>query len=709
MKVPQATLVALALLGTSLGDDFAEAPPANGTDGPSPDTNTTPDGVVDFPLPLTNTTAPSVPLVPGCPDAANAVCMEVYAPLCGSDGTTYSNPCFFGRARCERPTLEVANQGECGDGVDEFPVPDTLNVTSPGETGAVSMPQTDDGTTGASVTMDLCSDSANVKCPGRWDLYEPLCGSDGFTYSNSCFFGLAQCDRPDLEVANQGGCEEGMGMSVYEASGNYTIPWVSDDDNVYEDDYTYVSDSPIVTCKEENLDDYGRFILAQPSLMSCYESFGTGFSFTRRRLEEEEDADDYYSDPHDALFEKIMSHEKCADLAPLMTGQGTEQFDGYEDDDFYSLIHWMSEVLTDDLILDACAISASALTCLTEVAQPEILRYLNTEERSGCCVGVDRTDAFQRLLASAEELLHALDAVVCDTRVPAPGTDEVTQTCGYTLLRGLAAGEDRGAAASSLLPWMQMPQDQACRAFAGESFADTVGGTGVLFPGSPLRNCAEGHDRLFSWMKAAVEDMLEVVDVMSDMGDTEEMAGLSKMVEVLSLEDMFTEGSCFDVKTAINAVMMYIMSEINNGLEMMGVEAPPLSNFGMHHRMARALQEMGSGRTRLGSVLAGVGRTVLRAGINNGAGNLRRRRTEEFDFGALLPDGMPHGDLLATAMGMCIHFPTNFAASCGFSGPSEEIEETGEAMGVASSAGMPYVPFLSLLVAVSVSGFFLFA
>jgi len=718
MKVPQAALVALALFGgTSLGDDSAGTPPADGTDGPFPDTNTTPDRAAEFPIPDTNTTSQSVPLVPGCPDAANAVCMEVYAPVCGSDGITYSNSCYFGLAQCGRPNLQVAKQGECGDGV----VPDTFNVTSPGETGvpvdvsAVSMPQTGDGTTDSSATMDLCSDPANVNCPVELD---PACGSDGITYSNSCYFGLAQCDRPDLEVANQGVCEEGSIMSEYEASGNYTIPWVSDDnytwpvDDYFDDDLfgsLLFGSTPdrIVTCNEKNLADYEASgvtaILAQPSLMSCYESFGTGFSFDRRRLKRE---DEDGSDPYDALFEKIMSHEKCADMVSLMekmednemmTGQGTEEFNGYENGDFYSMIQGMSEVITEDLILDACAKSASAITCLKEVAMPEIISYMDTEDQGGCCVGV-----FQKMLASYEDLLDALDAVVCDTRYPVPGTDEVSQTCGYTLLQGLAAGEDLDAMVSNLLSWHQMPQDQACRAFAGESFVDTGGEESVLFPESPLRNCAEGHDKLFSWMKSDVEDMSDVLDAMSEMDETEDMAGLSQIMEALSLEDMFTEGTCFDVKTVVSVVMMPIMTGIGG---MMGAKAAPPYDFGM----GRALKEMESGRIRLGSVLAGVGRTVLRAGINNGSGNLRRRRAEDFDFMSLMLADMPNGDLIAKAMGMCIHFPTNFAASCGFPGPPEENKETEESMKVASSVGVRNVSFTSLLFAVAVSGMFLFA
>ena len=43
-----------------------------------------------------------------------SICMEIYDPVCGSDGITYSNACNLEVEQCqEKPDLIVVSQGEC--------------------------------------------------------------------------------------------------------------------------------------------------------------------------------------------------------------------------------------------------------------------------------------------------------------------------------------------------------------------------------------------------------------------------------------------------------------------------------------------------------------------------------------------------------------------------------------------------------------------
>jgi len=98
---------------------------------------------------------------PDCED--QSVCTTLYDPVCGVDGETYPNSCS---ARC-LSSIEVACDGEC-----------------PCEKGEESF---------------LCDCEDQCGCTL---LYDPVCGVDGETYSNAC---SARC-WSNVEVACDGEC-----------------------------------------------------------------------------------------------------------------------------------------------------------------------------------------------------------------------------------------------------------------------------------------------------------------------------------------------------------------------------------------------------------------------------------------------------------------------------------------------------------------------
>ncbi|GFW86533.1 hypothetical protein TNCV_4333171 [Trichonephila clavipes] len=122
-------------------------------------------------------------------------CEYVMKPVCGSNGQTYSNECELQRNAClMKRHVTVVYKGACGD-------------TGPCHNYVCSF----------GALCVLKNDRPGCECPTCPERFEPVCGSDGISYTNECKMKRESCEeRKEISIAYMGLCIHPCEERVYQ-------------------------------------------------------------------------------------------------------------------------------------------------------------------------------------------------------------------------------------------------------------------------------------------------------------------------------------------------------------------------------------------------------------------------------------------------------------------------------------------------------------
>ncbi|DAZ95331.1 TPA: hypothetical protein N0F65_002438 [Lagenidium giganteum] len=145
-------------------------------------------------------------------ERCNTMCTLEYAPVCASNGRTYSNRCTFNVEKCRQrdDSLQIVSSGECASAAIHFDICPRILKSKPSLSiiMLVGVARTMMMVTAVSVCVVHVEGAAVADCPQTVcaTVYDPVCGSNGITYDNTCQLQLAQCTQPKLVIRSHGEC-----------------------------------------------------------------------------------------------------------------------------------------------------------------------------------------------------------------------------------------------------------------------------------------------------------------------------------------------------------------------------------------------------------------------------------------------------------------------------------------------------------------------